>query len=358
MEMIKYECPKRCHLYSKSFEEIIEAGNKHREKVLALKDISENQKIKISSLREERNQLLDTVDRLELDQKRDSDMILRMTSETRNLKREVRDQKNILLEKEEILIEKMEKENVMEVLELKSKDLEDELITKDIYISNLEELVKKKESNETHLESELSSSDTNRENLVDKVRSLEATLKRIKEIEIYGKKKRVKLFEKMDTIVQERQGEVEKLKEKIKGMKQKPLPKCWHGKYCSRWLCNFDHRHIYTKVNIHLQKLTDNQVQEYLCDECGKVFESYENLQTHIASCHKDIPSDDQNVSDDVECELRGNARKIGEEKQHQNENCHIETLTSFKCKECPFVSDSRSNLNSHVIRSHNDDEI
>ena len=29
MEIVKYEFPKRCHLYSKSFEEIIEAGSKH-----------------------------------------------------------------------------------------------------------------------------------------------------------------------------------------------------------------------------------------------------------------------------------------------------------------------------------------
>ena len=50
--------------------------------------------------------------------------------------------------------------------------------------------------------------------------------------------------------------------------------------------------------------------------------------------------------------------RKIGEERQHQNENCHIETLTSYKCKEFPFVSEPRSTLNSHVIGSHNDNEI
>ena len=143
MEIIKYECPKRCHLYSKSFEEIIEAGTKHREKVLALKDISENQKIKISSLREEKNELLDRVDKLELDQKQDSDMILRMTTETRRLKREVRDLKIILEEKEEIIIEKSVKENVMDLLEIKCKDLEDEI--------NLKELLIKKESNETHL---------------------------------------------------------------------------------------------------------------------------------------------------------------------------------------------------------------
>ena len=71
MEIIRFECPKRCHLYSKSFEEIIEAGNKHRENVLALKDISEKQKVKLSSLREEKNVLLDKVDGLEHDKRKD-----------------------------------------------------------------------------------------------------------------------------------------------------------------------------------------------------------------------------------------------------------------------------------------------
>ena len=81
-EVVRYEC----HKYSKSFQEIIEAGNNHREKALALKDISENQKEKISILREEKNNLLDKVDKMELDAKRDSELILRMTRDTRDLK--------------------------------------------------------------------------------------------------------------------------------------------------------------------------------------------------------------------------------------------------------------------------------
>ena len=61
MEKLKYECPKRCHLYEKSFEDIITAGNKHREKVVSLTEIAREQKSKISSLREENNSLLDPV---------------------------------------------------------------------------------------------------------------------------------------------------------------------------------------------------------------------------------------------------------------------------------------------------------
>ena len=106
MEIIRYECPKRCHRYDKSFEEIIEAGNKHREKLVALRDISESQKSKISSLREEQNLLLDKVDKFELDAKQDSDLILRMTQETGAVTRELRDMRRILIKREELLSEK------------------------------------------------------------------------------------------------------------------------------------------------------------------------------------------------------------------------------------------------------------
>ena len=76
MEIIRYECPKCCHKYDKSFEEKIEAGNKRREKVNALRDISEIKKAKISSLREEKNFFLDKLDNLEIEAKQDKDLIL------------------------------------------------------------------------------------------------------------------------------------------------------------------------------------------------------------------------------------------------------------------------------------------
>ena len=69
------ECQNNCHRYSKTIDEIYEAGNKHREKLIALKDITENQKIKICSLREDNNFHLDKIDQLEYDARRDSDSI-------------------------------------------------------------------------------------------------------------------------------------------------------------------------------------------------------------------------------------------------------------------------------------------
>ena len=66
METIKYECPHGCHRYRQSIEEIVEAGNKHKEQIVILRKLAEDQKKKISILREEKTSLLDNTDNLEL----------------------------------------------------------------------------------------------------------------------------------------------------------------------------------------------------------------------------------------------------------------------------------------------------
>jgi hypothetical protein len=48
MEANVEECPNGCYKYRQSIEEVAEACNKHCEKVIALKDIAEEQKSKIS----------------------------------------------------------------------------------------------------------------------------------------------------------------------------------------------------------------------------------------------------------------------------------------------------------------------
>ena len=253
------------------------------EKVLALKEISENQKTKISSLREERNDLLDKVDKFELDQKQDSDLILRMTSETRSLKREVRDLRLVLEEKEELFSRKVEKENEIELLEMKCKDLVDEIITKDIKISNLEESIIGEKIAEKSLEFELNIGKNFGESNASKVEVLERELKRIKAKESNDKKERKVFYDQMDTLAKDRKDMLEKLKSKIKDVNRRTLPNCWHGKYCTRLFCKFNHRHVFTKVNIHSTKVHDNPNQskgkEYLCDECGNILESHHELE-------------------------------------------------------------------------------
>ena len=74
----------------------MEAGNKHKEKALALKDIAVDQKSKISTLREEKYQLQEKVDELEYDEKNQTESILKMTKENRDLKRGVSNLKKLV----------------------------------------------------------------------------------------------------------------------------------------------------------------------------------------------------------------------------------------------------------------------
>ena len=133
----------------------------------------------------------------------------------------------------------------------------------------------------------------------------------------------------MDNILKEKNLEVEMLKRKIKDVKQKSLPRCWHGKYCLRLFCKFDHRHVFTKVNIHLPKVkenpNENKIKEYLCDECGNMLKSQHELENHIKTSHEETVEN---------------------------------KMMDFKCRECSFVTETRSTLNSHVISNHKDDEI
>ena len=170
------ECPNRCDRYTKSIDEIFAAGKKHKDKLLALIEVSEKQKSKISSLREEKNSLLDKVDQMELDDKCRVELVIKMTNEQRALKIELRDVRMVLIEQEELIREKTENQDTNEFLKIKMKDLEDELQLKDIKISNLEVLVKEKTILEKTLESEINSAGKDEEDLEAKIKFLEADI--------------------------------------------------------------------------------------------------------------------------------------------------------------------------------------
>ena len=74
-------CKNGCEKYSKPIDEIVEAASKHREKLIALKEISESQKEKIFCLRGHRNELLDEIDRINSDNESDlKERILKTSS--------------------------------------------------------------------------------------------------------------------------------------------------------------------------------------------------------------------------------------------------------------------------------------
>ena len=96
---------------------------------------------KVSNLREDKNSLLDNVDELEHEAKRQSDLIIRMTRESRELKIDLRDLSKELMEKEEIINEHSKYVLEVKTLQTHAQDLKDEVIEQNEEIKILKEVV-------------------------------------------------------------------------------------------------------------------------------------------------------------------------------------------------------------------------
>ena len=327
MTTIQYECPNNCQKYSKTIDEIFEAGIKHRDKLISLKEISENQKMKISILREEKNGLLDQVDKLELNSKYDSDLILRMTRESRNLKIETRDLKQYVVEMEDIRNDQTEKNENLVTLRKRNTDLEEEIFQKDLKILELSENIDNKQHEGSSLAEELNQARF--DNTKDKIKTLEQELKDLKEKEVEKIQLRNEQFYKMETILETNSRMISTLTLQLQRNQEFPAVKCWFGVKCYRKFCRFDHRHVYRKDNrVPVSKqnsadISNHVVQKSLCERCGKVFENETSYKKHIENGHKEK----------------------NEEK-------------AFKCEVCSFHFDSMSDLNSHVSQKHQNMEI
>ena len=64
--MEKRKCIDGCGKYNKTIDEIPDAASKHREKLIALKQVADEQKEKIFCLRGHRDELLDEIDKINL----------------------------------------------------------------------------------------------------------------------------------------------------------------------------------------------------------------------------------------------------------------------------------------------------
>ena len=91
------KCDKGCDRYNKSVDEIAQAASKHREKLIALKEISESQKEKIFCLRGHRNELFEEIDKLnsehELNNNRSAEKLSSLQEANEILKGNLNDQK-------------------------------------------------------------------------------------------------------------------------------------------------------------------------------------------------------------------------------------------------------------------------
>ena len=135
----------------------------------------------------------------------------------------------------------------------------------------------------------------------------------------------------MDANIEAKRINLKILQERIKGLKDKSIPKCWYGIKCRKLFCKFTHRFVFCKDNRNMKpskhnlKVVRDSPECYLCEICGDLFETVGQYEEHLENNH-----------------VERSRNKV----QH------------FKCIECSFTSPTRSALNTHVIQKHSGADI
>jgi len=155
MEKIIYECPKGCHNYKQSLEEIVDAGNRHKAKLITAYAIAEDLKKKVSSLRAEKNHLLENIDQLEIDGEHKEQELSKVKRENTILKYEIKEVKKENEENMEIVKIKNVSTHEIESFKEKIFDLEEELFFKNQKLSEMVDSIPQHKSIQRSLKDEL-----------------------------------------------------------------------------------------------------------------------------------------------------------------------------------------------------------
>ena len=223
------------------------SASKHQDQkdITDLKDIVEEQRIKISCLRKHRNEIIDRhekhVDNYEKEFKAKEADIKHLQDTSKQMKQQISDLKEEISEKDANLDDLTAK--------ITSKKINDEM-----------------KSTQTSLFEELASaaSDQIRKDLQDKVDNLEEKLL----AEARSSQRRREMFEKLKILESENKDNLSKLENKIRKVANlKELSKCRYGGECRRKFCHFDHSFVFKKVNKHQSLI-------FPCHKCCKVFKN------------------------------------------------------------------------------------
>ena len=217
----------------------------------------------------------------------------------------------------------------MQALSRKNADLEDEILEKGIEVLKLSEEnehFKRMESDLPSIHSEMVHDTEEKTYLRNKCGKLEADIKAFKENETLKRNERMHLLKHIERIEKSKKEQIENLKTNICKLKEKSFPTCWHGKYCSRRFCRFDHSAIFRKVNKRLDISEKRKVHEMsLCEKCGESFEDHQSFNRHIQSCLGEAQEIEQNI---------------------------------LKCRDCDFISVKKFDLDIHLTQNHKETEI
>ena len=93
-------CKNGCEKYNRSMDDVVKYATKNKNDLLAIKEIAEEQKVKISCLRKHRNELQDKIEEIDAEHeskiREKSAEVLKLQDENSFLKKQVHDQKDEL----------------------------------------------------------------------------------------------------------------------------------------------------------------------------------------------------------------------------------------------------------------------
>ena len=152
-----------CRKYSKTIEEIFEAGSKHKKAALAVKEVADQQKVKIREFRDLTTKLQDTIENLELDLQTSDKRVKNLESAKKGMER-----KMVQLQEDV--------DSGYSIVQNRGKELQ----RLNLNISELKKEVKEKDENISSLEKRKNISDT----IIKTLQSEKADLASIADVEI------------------------------------------------------------------------------------------------------------------------------------------------------------------------------
>ena len=271
-------------------------NHQDQEDIKDLRNMVEEQRIKISCLRKHRNEIIDRhekhIDDYEIEFKAKEVDIKHLQDTSKQMKQQICDLKEEIIEKDVKLAE---------------------LNTKIDRKKNIDEM----KSTQTSLFEELAGaeSDQIKKDLQDKNDNLENKLL----VEARHSQRRRAMYAKLNILESENKYQLEKLEKKIRKVANvKDLSKCRYGAECIRKFCHFDHSFVFKKVNKH-------QSLSFPCRKCHKVFKTQHSFAHHMED-HETIESDSQKdepvevLSRQVEFAQEGNL-SCHEDEQYANDD-------------------------------------
>ena len=140
------KCSNGCNKYTKSMDEVLKATSKHRDAALALKEISTQQKKKISWYREQLIEMQSQIDKLEHDNDTEKEMVGQILNEKKILEEKVyvsnKEAERMVILKEELEVEVERLKHNQETLENPKIEIENVKLKRklEIYEKVIEEL--------------------------------------------------------------------------------------------------------------------------------------------------------------------------------------------------------------------------